>query len=259
MEQVVKSLVSVTRLTKSFGGLVAVDDVTFDVERGSLVSIIGPNGAGKTTLINLIAGAFPPTSGSIILDGRRLDGLSAYHAARMGVARTFQLQKLFNNMTVLENVMVGRHTRGRSGLVSCTVGTPGARAEHKRIMSEAREYLAAVGLQDKENELPSLLPVGQQKLVEIARALAVEPSVLILDEPAGGLAAHERQQLVKLIDSLRKSKELTILLIEHDMGLVMTVSDKIIVLVHGRKIAEGRPEEIRRDRNVIDAYLGDDE
>lgn len=244
-------------LTKRFGGLVAVSDVSLKVETGEIKAIIGPNGAGKTTIFNAITGVDPPTAGEIRFKGQKLNGLKPYEIASQGISRTFQNVELFDNMSVLENVMVGRHPRTFSGLLSAVFHLPKAIAEEKAIRDDAMERLAFVGLSSSTQELASKLPFGQQRVLELARAWATDPELLLLDEPAAGLNSHEATVLADLILKIRE-KGTTILLVEHDMELVMDISDEIIVLNYGKKIAEGKPEEIQDNQEVIKAYLGED-
>jgi branched-chain amino acid transport system ATP-binding protein len=250
-------LLEVTNLRKAFGGLMAVFDVSFGVEPGEIMAIIGPNGAGKTTIFNLLSGVLPPTGGSIRFAGRLLNDLEPHAITRLGLARTFQSVRLFGNMTALENVMVGRHVKSRYGLVSAALRLPRARGEERVIREQAMAYLSRVGLGAKAGEDAASLLFGQQRLLEIARSLATEPQLLILDEPASGLNRPEKLELDRLIRSIRDDG-VTVLLVEHDMQFVMEIADRIIVLDYGRKIAEGTPAEIQANERVIAAYLGEE-
>jgi branched-chain amino acid transport system ATP-binding protein len=244
-------------LRKEFDGLMAVFDVNLRVSHGEIVAIIGPNGAGKTTIFNLISGVLAPTSGDIRFEGRRLSGLKPHAIAGLGLARTFQNVRLFGNMTVLENVMVGRHARSGYGLVSAALRLPQARREERAIGERALEQLARVGLEAKAGEGATSLSFGQQRLLEIARALAAEPRLLLLDEPGSGLNRLEKENLERLIREIRDGG-VTVLLVEHDIRFVMGLADRVIVLEYGIKIAEGAPAEIQVDKRVIAAYLGED-
>jgi len=250
-----KVILEAKSLKKDFGGLTALVDLTFRVEKGQIKAIIGPNGAGKTTLFNIITGMFIPTEGEVNFKGKTITGLKAHEIATMGISRTFQTLELFMNMSVLENVMVGRHSRTRSGMLRVGLRLWGVKSEEEEILKEATKRLKFVGLDKKAIENADSLPLGEEKLLEVARALATDPDLLLLDEPAAGLNEAETEKAAELIYRIR-DQGTTVVLVEHDMDLVMKVSDDILVLNYGRKIAEGSPEEVRNDQTVIDAYLG---
>jgi len=246
----------VKKLRKEFGGLMAVFDVDLEVNPGEIVAIIGPNGAGKTTTFNLISGVVLPTSGTIYYDGHLLNGRQPHQIASLGLARTFQTVRLFGNMTVLENVMMGRHLKTGYGLFSAALRLPRARREERQIREQALIQLARVGLADQAEESGLSLPFGRQRLLEIARALATEPGLLMLDEPGSGLNQPEKEDLARLVRDIRDDG-MTVLLVEHDVRFIMSLADRIVVLEYGQKIAEGTPGEIQSDARVIAAYLGD--
>ncbi|HLJ61252.1 MAG TPA: ABC transporter ATP-binding protein [bacterium] len=243
-------------VTKAFGGLVAVNRVDFTVPEHSIVSLIGPNGAGKTTFFNVVAGLYHPTAGAITFAGHDITRRKPHEIARLGIARTFQNIRIFANMTALENVLIGMHSRLTADPLRIVVGTAGIAREERAAHDAAHRLLAFVGLGRRDQELAKNLPYGDQRRLEIARALALRPRLILLDEPAAGMNPEEARRLMEFIRRLRGELQVSVLLIEHQMRVVMGVADRVTVLDHGEKIAEGSPDEIRRDARVIEAYLG---
>jgi branched-chain amino acid transport system ATP-binding protein len=249
------TILEARNVSKIFGGLVAVNDVSFTVPERGIVSLIGPNGAGKTTFFNCMTGLYKPSTGRVVFNGRDITGKRPDLVTKAGVARTFQNIKLFRTMTSLENVQVGMHSRLRSRLTGMVLHTPFNRREEKQAYDRGRELLRFVGLR-RPNELAMNLPYGDQRRLEIARALASDPKLLLLDEPTAGMNPQESEELRQLMETLRSERGVSVLLIEHDMRVVMNVSDRITVLDHGEKIAEGTPQEVRTNPRVVEAYLG---
>lgn len=255
-------ILEVKNLTKNFGGLCAVSNVSMTINQGELIGLIGPNGAGKTTLFNLLTGVYEPSSGLIELneDGQKtqLGGLKPYKITSYGISRTFQNIRLFKAMTVLENVKVAMHKNVRYGTIAAILRLPSYYSEEKWVEEKACELLKEVGLYSKRNEMATNLPYGEQRRLEIARALAIQPKILFLDEPAAGMNPQETADLTKLIHHIREKYKLTVILIEHDMSLVMNICERIYVLDYGKMIANGSPEEIKNNEFVIKAYLGEE-
>jgi branched-chain amino acid transport system ATP-binding protein len=251
-------MLEVSGITQIFGGVTALEDVSFAIRQGDITGVIGPNGAGKTTLFNIISGIYRQTAGTVMLEGQNVSGLPPERLARLAMVRTFQNIELFGGMTVRENVMVGMHTKSSSGLLACALKMPWSISEERRIHDGALKWLEFTGIADLAEDTAGSLPFGKGRLLEIARALAVEPRIILMDEPAAGLNSQETLGLARLITQIR-DLGITVVLVEHDMELVMDICDRIVVLNLGKKLAEGTPREIQESPEVIAAYLGDDD
>ena len=250
------ALLTLDHISKTFGGLNAVSDFSMDIEQGQICALIGPNGAGKTTVFNMITGVYQLSGGSISFDGQNLKGVAPHDIVKLGIARTYQNIRLFKKATALENVMTGFHCRTKANMFSIVFQRKKTLEEDARIRAESERILDYLGMLDKKNEMAGSLPYGHQRLLEIARALATQPKLLLLDEPAAGMNSDEKKELIAIIQKIRKDFDLTVLRVEHDMELVMNISEFITVLNYGAKIAQGSPGEVQKNQLVIEAYLG---